>query len=195
MFNSLAKYNIILGSSSPRRREILSNSGIEFTVKVLKNIDETYPPELPSKEVAAYISKKKATAWHDILQENDILITADTTVCVDDVLMGKPSSKKEAANMLWMLSGRTHQVITGVTIMSHKRHITFNDVTDVTFKELAQNEIDYYISNYQPFDKAGAYGIQEWIGMIGVNSIVGSFYNVMGLPIHRIIKELLSFIK
>lgn len=193
MFNKLTAYNIILGSGSPRRREILAEAGVDFHVRVLPDIDESYPADLPCEEVSAFISRKKADAWTGALGANDIVITSDTTVWIDDTVLGKPADAADAARMLEMLSGRTHHVTTGVTILSQTKRVTFSDTTSVTFKPLSAAEIDYYITHFRPFDKAGAYGIQEWIGMVGVSTIEGSFYNVMGLPIHRLIAELLSF--
>lgn len=193
MFNKITAYNIILGSGSPRRREILAEAGVDFHVRVLPDIDESYPADLPCEEVSAFISRKKADAWTGALGANDIVITSDTTVWIDDSVLGKPADAADAARMLEMLSGRTHHVTTGVTILSQTKRVTFSDTTSVTFKPLSAAEIDYYITHFRPFDKAGAYGIQEWIGMVGVSTIEGSFYNVMGLPIHRLIAELLSF--
>lgn len=194
MFNTLSPYNLILGSGSPRRREILADTGLPFEVKVAPGCDESYPPELSCEDVACYISAQKAEALRTtISNEHDIVITADTIVCLDDTIMGKPADVADARRMLQMLSGRTHRVITGVTLLSTNRKTTFCDITTVTFDELSPAAIDYYIDNYSPFDKAGAYGIQEWIGMVGVAKIEGSFYNVVGFPIHRVIQELAKF--
>lgn len=178
---------VILASNSPRRKELLAGLGIDFSVKVLKDIDESYPSSLPVKEIAEYIACKKASAYSD---SEDIVITADTIVVVDEEVLGKPQDAADARRMLHLLSGRTHQVITGVCIKSRATEKHFSVSTDVTFKQLSDTEIDYYINNYKPFDKAGAYGIQEWIGYIGCTGLNGSYFNVMGLPVQRLYEEL-----
>lgn len=178
------KYPIILASKSPRRQELLSLMGIDFKV-VLKEVDESFPDNMPRDEVAAFISHKKAMAFDDSIT-NEIVITADTIVCLDDLILGKPTDEADAFKMLKILSGRMHKVITGVTIL-HQHHIhTFSDTTSVYFNNLSDSDIHYYIENYQPFDKAGAYGIQEWIGLVGINKIEGSYTNVMGLPTEKL---------
>ncbi len=175
---------IILASNSPRRKELLAGLGYDFEVKVKKGIDESYPQNLPVTDVAEYISRKKASAY--AVGSDEILITADTVVVLGDTVLGKPKDADDAARMLHALSGNTHQVITGCCIKTAETEKHFSVVTDVTFRELTDEEIDTYISRYKPYDKAGSYGIQEWIGYIGVTSINGSYFNVMGLPVQRI---------
>lgn len=187
------RWKIILASNSPRRKELLAGIDVNFEVRVLKNIDESYPSELPTKEIAEYISKKKAAAYLETMADDELVITADTIVVLGDEVMGKPHDDADARRMLRELSGRTHQVITGVTLTTHERQHSFSVETDVTFKELTDEEIDYYVSTYQPMDKAGAYGIQEWIGYIGVTALKGSYFNVMGLPVQRIYEALKTF--
>lgn len=190
MFENLRKYHIILASNSPRRRELLSGLGINFDVKVLPDLDETYPQQLPVGEVAQYIAAKKADAYRNVMSNDDLIITADTIVVADGEVMGKPVDAQEAHQMLCKLSGRKHHVITGVCLTTMSSQRQFSVATDVTFKRLTSQEIDFYIENYQPYDKAGAYGIQEWIGYIAVTGIEGSYFNVMGLPVQRIYEEL-----
>ena len=184
---------LVLSSNSPRRKELLAGLGVPFEIRVVPDIDESYPLSLPVHEIAQYIAKKKA-AFYDI-SSDEILITADTIVVVDNTILGKPDNDSEARQMLAALSGKTHLVITGVCIMSLERQRSFSVTTEVTFKDLSQEEIDFYIQHYHPFDKAGSYGIQEWIGYIGVTSIKGSYFNVMGLPIQRIYEELTNVFK
>lgn len=179
---------IILASNSPRRKELLSGIGIPFEVKTLNGVDESYPDTLPKEQVAEYIAKEKASAY--TVQADELLITADTVVIVDGEIFGKPHDRADAQRMLHAISGKTHKVVTGVSLKTHDEQRNFSVATEVTFKNLSQNEIDYYIDNYKPFDKAGAYGIQEWIGYVGVTSINGSYFNVMGLPIQRLYNEL-----
>lgn len=186
-------YRIILASNSPRRKELLAGIGIDFEVRVLQDIDESYPADLPIQDTAEYISKKKAAAYREQLADDELVITADTIVVVDDEVMGKPADEQEASSMLHKLSGRTHQVITGVTLTTKERQQSFSVLTDVTFKQLSDEEIDYYITHYHPMDKAGAYGIQEWIGYIGVTGLSGSYFNVMGLPVQRIYEALKTY--
>ena len=193
MFENLDKYHIILASNSPRRRELLGGLGISFEVKVLPDIEESYPHELPVAQIAEYIAKEKADAYRQLMASNDLIITADTIVVAEDEVMGKPVDAADAQRMLRKLSGRTHQVITGVCLMTNTRQRVFSVTTDVTFKQLSDEEIDYYIHTYRPFDKAGAYGIQEWIGYVGVTGLHGSYFNVMGLPVQRIYNELAAF--
>ena len=182
--------HIILASNSPRRRELLAGLDLEFEVKVLPDIDESYPKDLPAAEVAGYISRKKADSYRALIGEDDLVITADTVVIVGDEVLGKPKDADEARRMLHLISGRTHQVITGVCLLTTDKEHSFSVTTDVTFKQLSDDEITYYIEHYKPFDKAGAYGIQEWIGYIGVTSINGSYFNVMGLPVQRLWEEI-----
>ncbi len=192
-FENLRKYSIILASGSPRRRELLSSIGLEYTVRTIEGISEEYPAILIAEEVPQFISRKKAQAYRDTMNKNELIITADTVVALDNKILGKPQDKNEAVEMLQFLSGRTHQVITGVTIMTETREETFATTSHVTVAQLQDNEIEYYIEKYKPYDKAGAYGIQEWIGMIGVTGIEGSFFNVMGLPIQRLYTLLKTF--
>lgn len=184
---------IILASGSPRRKELLSGLGLDFEVRLLSGIDESYPEGLPTDRIAEYIARSKSAAYVGNISDDELVITADTIVVVDDKVLGKPVDADDARSMLRMLSGRIHQVITGVCLTTKVQERSFSVETDVTFKKLSAWEIDYYIDNYKPFDKAGAYGIQEWIGLVGVESINGSYFNVMGLPVQRIYNELSSF--
>ncbi|UKK49426.1 Maf-like protein [Prevotella sp. E9-3] len=193
MFDNLKKYHIILASNSPRRRELLGGLGLEFEVKVLPNIQEDYPAELPASQIAQYIASEKADAYRSMMKDDDLLITADTVVIVDDEVLGKPADAADARRMLNKLSGRKHQVITGVCLVTLQERRCFSVSTDVSFKALQDEEINYYIEHYRPFDKAGAYGIQEWIGYVGVTGLEGSYFNVMGLPVQRIYSELQRF--
>lgn len=189
-----ARYHIILASNSPRRKELLAGLDIPFDVRVLDGIDESYPDTLPTKEIAGFISKKKADAYRQTMKDDELIITADTIVVLGQEVMGKPRGVEEARRMLRALSGKTHQVITGVCITTKARQSDFSVETDVTFKTLTDEEICYYIEHYRPFDKAGAYGIQEWIGHIGVTGMKGSYFNVMGLPVQRIYEALKDFL-
>ena len=187
------RYKVILASNSPRRRELLAGLGLRFEVRVLADIDENYPPTLPATQIAKYIAHKKAEANRTIMAKNEMIITADTIVVVDDMVMGKPTDDADAIRMLSTLSGKTHKVITGVCITTLNKQTVFDVTTGVTFKTLTDEEINYYITHFHPTDKAGAYGIQEWIGYIGVTGLEGSYYNVMGLPVQRIYDELCAF--
>lgn len=193
MLDNLNKYKIILASGSPRRRELLEGLGLSFTVKCIDGIDESYPESLPAEETALFIAKKKSEAYKGLTDSGHLIITADTVVVCNDMVMGKPSNKNEAQKMLNMLSGKTHQVITGVTLATKEKTVSFSVSTDVRFTTLDKKEIEYYVDKYRPLDKAGAYGIQEWIGYVGVEYISGSYYNVMGLPIQRLYQELKKF--
>ena len=188
----MKSYNIILASNSPRRKELLSRLGVPFEVRVLKDIDESYPEATPVSEVAQYIAGKKADVYRLVMGDDELIITADTVVIVGNEILGKPADADDAARMLRALSGRTHQVTTGVCMVAKDQDRRFSVTTDVTFKQLTDEEISYYIQTYKPYDKAGAYGIQEWIGCIGVTGLSGSYYNVMGLPIQRIYQVLKS---
>ena len=179
---------IVLASNSPRRKELLSGLGLEYEVRTLSGIDESYPEGLPMEEIPQYISRKKAAAY--TLGEDELLITADTIVWINGEVLGKPADEAEARQMLRKLSGKTHQVVTGVTLTTSLLHHSFSSVSQVTFAKLSDDEIDYYVTHYRPLDKAGAYGIQEWIGYIGVTSIEGSYFNVMGLPVQRLYTEM-----
>ena len=190
---NLGRYRILLASNSPRRRELLAGLGIEYETVSLPDIDESYPSGLKGGEIPAYISKKKAESYKSMMTEETLLITADTIVWLDGKVYGKPSDEKEAEEMLRQLSGNTHTVYTGVTLTTREKERTFTVATDVKFAELSPEEIEYYVRKYSPLDKAGAYGLLEWIGYIGVESINGSYYNVMGLPMQRLYRELLKF--
>lgn len=179
---------IILASNSPRRKELLGGLGVDFEVRVMKGVDEAYPDTLPAKDVAEYISREKASVYD--VADDELVITADTVVIVGDDILGKPKDADDAHRMLREISGRTHQVVTGVCLTTAKEQRSFSVVTDVTFKQLSDEEIDFYIRNHRPYDKAGAYGIQEWIGYIGVTGLNGSYYNVMGFPVQRVYEEL-----
>jgi septum formation protein len=187
------RYQIILASNSPRRKELLGGLDIPFKVRVLDGIDESYPQDLPTKDIAGYISQKKAAAYRQSIAADELIITADTIVILGEKVMGKPKDAGEAVEMLHELSGKTHQVITGVCLTTREKQVCFSVETDVTFKTLSDSEITYYIDHYHPFDKAGAYGIQEWIGHVGVTGMNGSYFNVMGLPVQRIYEALKDF--
>ncbi|KAA6335707.1 Septum formation protein Maf [termite gut metagenome] len=184
------KYKIILASNSPRRKELLAGLGIEYTVKVIPDIDESFPETLKGEEIPLYIARKKADAYKQLIRPNELVITADTIVWLDGETIGKPADEADALQMLQKLSGKTHQVITGVCLTTTDWQRSFSTLTEVTFATLTREEIEYYVKNFHPFDKAGSYGVQEWIGFIGVESISGSYYNVMGLPIQKLYREL-----
>lgn len=191
--HNLDRYKVLLASGSPRRRELLGMLGIEFSRAKVIDVDESYPADLAVDKVAEYLALKKAAAYKDILSADSLCITADTTVILGEKVLGKPASENEAREMLRLLSGCTHRVTTGVAVTTTDRIESFTAVTEVTFADLSEDEINYYIEKFKPFDKAGAYGIQEWIGCIGISSISGSFYNVMGLPLHRLYSLLKQF--
>ena len=184
------KYRIYLGSRSPRRKQLLEGLGLDFEVWIKEDLPEIYPACMKPSEISEYLAREKAKPYLNELKEGDILITADTIVCLEDIVLLKPESRIDAVNSLKKLSGREHTVITGVCLSSPKGCFCFNSETLVKFAQLAEEEIDYYIDNFSPFDKAGAYGIQEWIGYIGVERIEGSYFNVMGLPVQRLYMEL-----
>ena len=184
----MAKYKVILSSNSPRRKELFAGLGIDFDVRVISGIDESYPSDIPLKDVPQYIAKEKAAAYD--IATDDLVVTADTVVIVDNEILGKPVDEDEARKMLRKLSGRSHEVITGVCLTTCELQRSFAVMSEVTFKKLSEEEIEYYVKNYHPLDKAGAYGIQEWIGYIGVTSLYGSYFNVMGMPVQRIYEEL-----
>lgn len=190
---NLSKYEVLLASNSPRRRELLWDLGVKFSTFVIPGIDESYPANLPVMEVAAYISRVKADAYAKTISASQLIITADTVVVCDGAVLGKPEDKADAVAMLKRLSGKVHYVVTGVTITTATRKETFSAVSEVEFAELEDDEIEYYVETFLPLDKAGAYGIQEWIGCMGVRRISGSFYNVMGLPLQRLYTELKKF--
>jgi len=183
--------SIILASQSPRRKELLSLLDLEFTVEV-KSIDEIFPKDLNTSKVAEYLAELKASAFTNI-KDDQVIITADTVVILNDTILGKPKDKAEATEMLHRLSNRSHEVITGVCLKSAQKTSTFSSSTKVYFRDLTDAEIDYYIENYKPYDKAGSYGIQEWIGAIGITKIEGSYFNVVGLPIQELNEQLKKF--
>jgi septum formation protein len=189
----LANYRIILASQSPRRQQMLSELGLHFEV-VIREYKESYPVGLDGRSVAEYISHQKALSFSGELSDNDIVITADTVVWCNNMILGKPRDYADAAFMLGKISGNAHEVITGVTLFSNARERTFSVSSKVTFDPLSSEEIDFYIGNYKPYDKAGAYGIQEWIGLIACSSIEGSYFNVVGLPVRTLYKELQEFV-
>lgn len=186
------EYKILLASASPRRQELLSNLGFDLRIVKLPDGDENYPNNLYREEIAVYLAKKKATSYN-ILQESEILITADTIVWMDGKVLGKPENYSDAFQMLKFLSGKKHYVITGVCLKSINKTVVFHVETMVKFADLTDEEIRFYIENFKPYDKAGAYGIQEWIGKVGIEFIEGSYYNVVGLPVQRLYRELVRF--
>jgi septum formation protein len=190
---AIQPYHVVLVSQSPRRRELLKGLEINFEATSV-DADETYPAHLKGAEVPCYITQVKANAYKPLLQSNTLAITADTVVSIDGNILGKPNNKQEAMQMLRTLSGKKHQVITAVCVFTQQKEHLFYAVSEVYFKPLSDQEIEHYIDTYQPFDKAGSYGVQEWIGYIGIEKIVGSYYNVMGLPIQRLYQELLTFL-
>ena len=191
--DSLNQKRIILASRSPRRQQLLRQMGLKFDV-VIREFDESFPADLPGPEIAEHISAIKAETFGKELSENEIVITADTVVWCNNQVLGKPVDTDEAVRMLREISGNTHEVITGVTIISKSKEVTFSDTTRVTFAQMTDEEIRYYAENFRPFDKAGAYGIQEWIGIIGCSRIEGSYFNVVGLPVQRLYEELKKFV-
>lgn len=193
MLENLGKYKVKLASKSPRRRELLEELRIPFNIITTGGIDESYPDTLPPRDIPAYLANKKGDAYMRKFEGNELVITADTLVILDDEVLGKPSGRDSAIDMLRRLSGRTHEVVTGVSISTREKRTTFSVTTEVKFAEISESDIEYYVDNFMPFDKAGAYGIQEWIGCVAVESIKGSFYNVMGLPVHRLYQELKNF--
>lgn len=193
MLENLNKYEIVLASNSPRRKELLQRMGVNFKVRTLFGIDESYPDSLRGEDIVCYISRNKAKAYQSSMAPNELLITADTIVYVDGEVMGKPQNAEQAKEMLHKLSGKTHQVITGVTIVTAKRTENFGVTSQVKFTNITDEEINFYVDNYLPFDKAGAYGIQEWIGIVAVEEIKGSYFNVVGLPVQRLYQKLKTF--
>lgn len=183
-------YKIILASGSPRRKELLAGLGLDYEVRLLPDVDESYDADLVGEEIPIAISQKKSNAYRHTLKQNELIITADTIVYIDNQVLGKPKDASEAKAMLRKLSGRTHQVITGITLLTQHTQQSFACTTEVCFSSLTEQEIDFYVNTFQPLDKAGAYGVQEWIGYIGVAHIQGSYYNVMGLPVQKLYSEL-----
>lgn len=193
MLDNLKNYDIILASNSPRRKELLQRLGLPFKVRTLFGVDESFPENLRGEEIALYIARKKAEAYKSSMSSNELLITADTIVCLDGVVMGKPYGAENAKTILRQLSGRVHQVITGVTVLTQVKQESFAVTSHVKFANVTEDEIDYYVDNYLPFDKAGAYGIQEWFGLVAVEELRGSYFNVMGLPVQRLYTVLKQF--
>jgi septum formation protein len=186
-------YKIVLASNSPRRKELLHGLGVDFTVRTIDGIDESWPEELTGPEIPIYISSQKADSYASSMTPEELVITADTIVYLDNRVYGKPKDDEDAKRMLRELSGKWHQVITGVTIVTVNKRKSFAVTTEVKFADFSEDEILYYVSKYSPMDKAGAYGIQEWIGFIGVEQIKGAYFNVVGLPVQRLYKELKDF--
>ena len=193
MLDNLKNYDIILASNSPRRKELLQRLGLPFKVRTLFGVDESFPENLRGEEIALYIARKKAEAYKSSMSSNELLITADTIVCLDGVVMGKPYGAENAKTILRQLSGRVHQVIPGVTVLTQVKRESFAVTSHVKFANVTEDEIDYYVDNYLPFDKAGAYGIQEWFGLVAVEELRGSYFNVMGLPVQRLYTVLKQF--
>lgn len=192
MLDNLKKYKVILASNSPRRKELLAGLGVDYEVRTLPDVDESYPDTLQGADIPLYIAKEKADAYRNILQPGELMITADTIVWLDGRVLGKPKDREDALCMLRDMSGRTHEVFTGVCITTTEWQRSFAAQTEVRFAELSEEEITYYVDKFQPMDKAGAYGVQEWSGFIGVENISGSYYNIMGLPVQRLYKELVK---
>jgi septum formation protein len=190
----LAAYSLILASQSPRRRQLLDDLGLKFTVKTI-DYDESWPEHLMGADIARHVALAKAEQFRGEIAANEIVITADTIVWCDGIVLGKPADEKDAVRILNAISGNTHEVITGVVILSRDKEVCFTECTSVTFARLTDEEILYYIREFSPWDKAGAYGIQEWIGVAACESIHGSYFNVVGLPVHRLYRELLSFVQ
>ena len=191
MLDNLEKYKVILASGSPRRRELMAGLGVNYEVRILPDVDESYPDTLQGEEIPLYIAKEKADAYIPMMQPDELIITADTIVWLDGKVLGKPRDREDALQMLRTMSGRTHEVFTGVCITTTDWQRSFTAQTEVRFATLSEDEIIYYVDNFKPMDKAGAYGVQEWIGFIGVENISGSYYNIMGLPVQRLYKELI----
>jgi len=194
LHDKLRPYRLILASRSPRRRQLLTGAGIDYELAPDYEVEEVYPEDLPAEQVPAYLAELKSAAYPNALTATDILITADTVVCLDGRLIGKPADRADALSILGRLSGHRHTVVTGVTLRTADRRRTFSVRTDVWFRTLTDEEIAWYVDTYRPFDKAGAYGVQEWIGYVAIERIEGSFYNVMGLPVQRLYLELEEFV-
>ncbi len=192
MLDNLEKYKVILASGSPRRRELMAGLGVNYEVRILPDVDESYPHTLQGEEIPLYIAKEKADAYIPMMQPDELIITADTIVWLDGKVLGKPRDREDALQMLRTMSGRTHKVFTGVCITTTDWQRSFTAQTEVRFATLSEDEIIYYVDNFKPMDKAGAYGVQEWIGFIGVENISGSYYNIMGLPVQKLYRELLK---
>jgi len=192
VLDNLKKYKVILASNSPRRKELLAGLGVDYEVRTLPDVDESYPETLQGADIPLYIAKEKADAYVAMMQPGELMITADTIVWLDGKVLGKPQDREDALQMLRTMSGRTHEVFTGVCITTTDWQRSFTAQTEVRFATLSEEEIAYYVDNLQPMDKAGAYGVQEWIGFIGVENISGSYYNIMGLPVQKLYRELLK---
>ena len=192
MLDNLEKYKVILASGYPRRRELMAGLGVNYEVRILPDVDESYPDTLQGEEIPLYIAKEKADAYIPMMQPDELIITADTIVWLDGKVLGKPRDREDALQMLRTMSGRTHEVFTGVCITTTDWQRSFTAQTEVRFATLSEDEIIYYVDNFKPMDKAGAYGVQEWIGFIGVENISGSYYNIMGLPVQKLYRELLK---
>ena len=192
MLDNLEKYKVILASGSPRRRELMAGLGVNYEVRILPDVDESYPDTLQGEEIPLYIAKEKADAYIPMMQPDELIITADAIVWLDGKVLGKPRDREDALQMLRTMSGRTHKVFTGVCITTTDWQRSFTAQTEVRFATLSEDEIIYYVDNFKPMDKAGAYGVQEWIGFIGVENISGSYYNIMGLPVQKLYRELLK---
>ena len=190
--DNLKKYKVILASNSPRRKELLAGLGVDYEVRTLPDVDESYPEILQGADIPLYIAKEQADAYVAMMQPGELMITADTIVWLDGKVLGKPRDREDALQMLRTMSGRTHEVFTGVCITTTDWQRSFTAQTEVRFATLSEEEIAYYVDNFQPMDKAGAYGVQEWIGFIGVENISGSYYNIMGLPVQKLYRELLK---
>lgn len=195
LHEKLKRYRLLLASQSPRRRELMTGSGLPYELAAKYDCEEIYPADLPAGQVPVYLSQLKSRAYPEPLAEDDILLTADTVVVADGLVLGKPHSRDEAIGMLKRLSGRRHTVVSGITFRTHERMHTFAAESGVWFRPLTGEEIDYYLDTYKPYDKAGSYGIQEWIGYAAIERINGSFYNVMGLPIQKVYTELDKFLQ
>lgn len=193
MLENLKTYKIVLASNSPRRKELLEGLDLDFEVRVIPDIDESYPDSIDSMEIPLYIAREKAKAYQSSMADDELLITADTIVWTFDGVMGKPKDREEAFHMLRALSDHVHEVITGVCIFTKEKTVGFSVGSAVCFAKLTTEEINYYLDKYKPYDKAGGYGIQEWIGYVGVEAINGSFYNVMGMPVQKLYQELKNF--
>lgn len=192
MLDNLKKYKVILASNSPRRKELLAGLGVDYEVRTLPDVDESYPETLQGADIPLYIAKEKADAYVAMMQPGELMITADTIVWLDGQVLGKPVDHEDALRMLRIMSGRSHEVFTGVCITTTEWQRSFTAQTEVRFATLSEDEIAYYVDKFQPMDKAGAYGVQEWIGFIGVENISGSYYNIMGLPVQKLYRELLK---
>lgn len=193
MLDNLKKYKVLLASKSPRRRELLEQLRVAFSTVTIGGISEDYPEDMDKMEVAEYLANHKAEAYRKIIKNNELIITADTLVICNGRIFGKPTSAEDAVRTLLELSGRSHYVVTGVCVMTSTKHRSFKVITEVLFSKITKEEAEYYVSNFTPLDKAGAYGIQEWIGCVAVEGINGSFYNVMGLPVNKLYQVLKEF--